>query len=139
VPDIFIMDATKTFPFRDGQLQFIYSEDFIEHFLQKEGLAICAECFRVLTPGGVLRLSTPGFDKILSEMKPRSREGVQFGHWKWGHKLLYTRNHLQFLLEGCGFSRLNFCLYGESEYPELRNIDTRENQKYLNIFVEAIK
>jgi len=63
--DIFIMDATQTFPFEDEQFEYVYCEDFIEHFDQKDGMSISAECYRILKPGGVWRVSTPSFTKIL--------------------------------------------------------------------------
>jgi len=91
IGSIFIMDATQQFPFADHSFEYIYCEDFVEHFGQKEGLSIFAECFRVLRPGGVWRFSTPCFDCILPTLNLNSgRSAIEFGHWQWGHKLIYT-------------------------------------------------
>ena len=137
--DIFIMDATKEFPFPDNQMEYIYCEDFIEHFDQKDGLSICAECNRILKPGGVWRISTPSFTTILQNNPPRSRASIDFGHWGWGHKLLYTQEYMVFLLKECGFSRVQLCAFGESDHGALRGIDTRVEQKDLNLIVDAVK
>lgn len=137
--DIFIMDATEEFPFRDEQMEFIYCEDFIEHFEQKDGLSICAECYRVLKPGGVWRISTPSFTEILQTQPPRSRATIDFGHWGWGHKLLYTQEYMLFVLKECGFSKLQLCAFGESDHTVLKGIDTRVDQKDLNLIVDAVK
>ncbi len=137
--DIFIMDATLEFPFKNGQMDFVYCEDFIEHFDQKDGLSICAECYRILKPGGVWRVSTPNFTKILKYTRPRCRADIEFGHWGWGHKVLYTQEYMLFMLKECGFSQLQLCAFGESEYGELCGVDTRIEQKDLNLIVDAVK
>jgi predicted SAM-dependent methyltransferase len=137
--DIFIMDATQEFPFRDEQMESIYCEDFIEHFEQKDGLSICAECYRILKPGGVWRVSTPSFTKILEYNQPRRRSDIEFGSWGWGHKLLYTQDYMLFMLKECGFSKLQLCNFGESDHAVFKGIDTRVEQKDLNLIVDAVK
>ena len=139
VEDIFIMDAAESFPFDDGRMRFVFCEDFIEHFSQLDGLGIIAECHRILAPGGVFRISTPGFDAILRRMQPRSRAGIEPGHWAWGHKLLYTEEYLSFVLGECGFGKIVRCRFGQSGHRELQRIDAREEQQDLNIIVEATK
>ena len=139
ISQIFIMDATATFTFDDNQFEYINCEDFLEHFDQKDGLSICAECFRVLKPGGVLRISTPGFDTILKSLELQKRETIAFGHWGWGHKLLYTENYCTQVLNACGFEPVKRCQFGESDYQALQNIDSREEQKDLNLILDAVK
>lgn len=139
IKNIFIMDATASFVFRDEQFDFIYCEDFIEHFDQLQGLCICTECYRVLKPGGVWRISTPDFDDILMYMRPRKRDDIEFKAWSWDHKLLYTKEYLKSVLENCGFSEVRFCAYGESAFDELKGIDTRIEQRDINLIVDAIK
>jgi len=136
---IFIMDATKTFPFPDGPFSHIYCEDFLEHFDQKDGLSITAECFRVLKPGGVWRISTPSFDKILPRLDLTARERINLGHWNWGHKLLYTETYAATILRAAGFTPVTPCAYGASEECAFQGIDTREEQSDLNLILEATK
>ena len=138
IPSIFIMDATETFPFPDNKFEFIYCEDFLEHFDQKDGLSIFAECFRVLKPNGVWRLSTPNFDWILSHLDFSTHESIDFGHWNWGHKLIYSEKYALSCLEAVGFS-VRKCKYAESEHKVLKEIDSRADQKYLNLIMEATK
>ncbi len=139
IKDIFIMDATAEFPFPEKQMDFIYCEDFLEHFDQLEGLGICTECYRILKPGGVWRVSTPGFDTILRRMQPRSKDSIELRHWGWGHRLLYTQEYLLFLLKECGFSEVKICSFGESSFKQLQGIDTRIEQSELNIIIDAVK
>src|SRR5688572_3091577 len=60
------LDATKRFPFEDGSLHYIFSEHVIEHLTYDEGKAMVAEAFRVLAPGGKMRISTPDLDQFLA-------------------------------------------------------------------------
>src|ERR1700761_2617137 len=53
-----VMDATQPFPLPDAAFDFIYSEHMIEHIPYADGRRMVRECFRVLKPEGVLRIST---------------------------------------------------------------------------------
>ena len=136
---IYVMDATEAFPFRDGQFEYVYCEDFLEHFAQKDGMSICVECFRVLKPGGTWRMSTPSFDKVLKRLDTRSHSTLELACWDWGHKLLYTEQYARDVLEACGFAPVVRCEFGQSDHPSLQGIDTREEQEDINLILEATK
>jgi SAM-dependent methyltransferase len=53
------LDATEPFPFKDSTFDYVTSEHLIEHLTYEEGLGMLGECFRVLKPGGRLRIATP--------------------------------------------------------------------------------
>src|ERR1017187_4663347 len=59
------MDATKRFPLPDGVLSYIYSEHLIEHLSYRDGLAMLAESYRTLKPGGKVRIATPNLLKLV--------------------------------------------------------------------------
>lgn len=46
----------------DCEFAFIYSEHFFEHLFLDEAVALLRECFRVLAPGGVVRICVPDAD-----------------------------------------------------------------------------
>ncbi|KAK1177879.1 methyltransferase domain-containing protein [Streptomyces sp. NBS 14/10] len=52
-------DARQRLPFADGATRWVYAEHFIEHLSLKEGIRWLREVRRILTPGGLLRLTTP--------------------------------------------------------------------------------
>jgi predicted SAM-dependent methyltransferase len=55
-----MLDFTqKSWPIPDSSVDYIYSEDFIEHVPQRSQVAFLAEAFRVLKPGCYNRVSTP--------------------------------------------------------------------------------
>ena len=59
-----IIGAHSRFPFADGSVQFVYSEHMIEHVLPSGGgVNFLREAWRVLAPGGLLRVVTPDLAK----------------------------------------------------------------------------
>jgi len=56
------LDARQPFPFSDCSFDYISGEHVIEHMTYSEGLSCLRECFRVLRPGGRLRLATPDLE-----------------------------------------------------------------------------
>lgn len=64
-PDVFFLDATVNFPFPDNAFDYVFSEHMIEHVGYRQGLFMLAEIFRVLRPGGRVRIATPDMRKIV--------------------------------------------------------------------------
>ncbi len=60
-----IWQAPELLSFGNETVSFIYTEHFIEHIDEIDGLIVLNECFRVLIPGGVLRICTPSLDKYV--------------------------------------------------------------------------
>jgi predicted SAM-dependent methyltransferase len=48
----------------DNSVQYIASEQFLEHFSRKNAWEICRQWFRVLKPSGVLRIQVPCLDYL---------------------------------------------------------------------------
>ena len=61
--DIF-MDATRPFPLPASSFDFVFSEHMIEHVPFSLGRQMVAECYRVLKPGGRIRIATPNLEQI---------------------------------------------------------------------------
>ena len=57
--DVMLLDATRTFPLPEASFAAVYSEHQIEHLRMDEGLAMLRESYRVLEPGGRIRIATP--------------------------------------------------------------------------------
>ena len=68
-----VVSSRSRLPFRDGSVQLIYSEHMLEHMLPSEGgVNFLREAYRVLAPGGLLRLVTPDVDKYACAFVDRS-------------------------------------------------------------------
>ena len=57
-------DITKGIPFADNSFDAVYHSHVFEHLKPDQGERLLKECFRVLAPGGVLRIVVPDLEKI---------------------------------------------------------------------------
>jgi len=55
-------DVTDGLPFTSASVENIYTSHFIEHINFTEGKEFIGECYRVLKPGGILRIICPDID-----------------------------------------------------------------------------
>ena len=147
-------DLTREMPFRSGSIDFIHSEDFIEHVDAEAGTAVLRECHRILRTGGVMRILTPDLRAIVEEVylhrDPRHLHWCNVNlatndrcdalnmHMRMGgeHRFLYDEEHLTQQLRETGF-RVRRVRYNWSTVPELRFLDLRDFG--LNLFLEAVK
>jgi predicted SAM-dependent methyltransferase len=103
--DIFV-DITRPLPFPNASLDVVYSEETIEHVDEYQGQTMLRECFRILRPGGTLRITTPSFDYLSSQalqdvQKVRQLNAIFYEH---GHRFIYTEHALLSALKDTGFS-----------------------------------
>ena len=55
-----LLDARKRFPFKNASIDLLFHEHFLEHLdYPDEASIFIAECYRVLTPEGVMRIAVP--------------------------------------------------------------------------------
>jgi predicted SAM-dependent methyltransferase len=136
-----VLDIRSGLPFED--VKAVFAEHFIEHLTLAEAEEFLRECRRVLSNTGVLRLSTPNLDWVWSShYRPPaklSEEHALLGCLEinrafhgWGHKFLYNFATLSELLRHCGFADITRCTYGQSQVPELRNLERHEVSPAFN-------
>jgi hypothetical protein len=107
----------------DGFVEEIYACHVLEHFSHDEIPVVLKRWFEVLKPGGVIRISVPDLDKIVSIYRDHWAHFQTKGHSPWigliyggqttpydFHKTGFNFNWLSLLMEQQGFS-------GISEYP----------------------
>lgn len=141
------LDATQPLPFDDTCLDYVYSEHMIEHITFEQGRRMLAECFRVLRPGGSIRIATPDL-RVLIELFAANPQPAQLKYiaWTtdkfipdagvynpvfvlnnavraWGHQFLYDKPLLARALSEAGFDEIRDYRPNESGDPELRGIE----------------
>ena len=65
VPDnknIVALDASKLFPLPSATFDYVYCEHLFEHLSFIQQINFLGESFRILKPGGKIRIATPDFD-----------------------------------------------------------------------------
>jgi len=81
-------DLTKGIPFPNDRFDALYHSHLLEHFTREDGKFFLRECFRVLRPGGVLRVVVPDLEQIvrsylvaLEEARKGSKEWSDNYNW----------------------------------------------------------
>jgi len=139
------LDIAQGLPYHENSCSLIHHEHFLEHLSAEAGLNFLKECYRVLKSGGVMRIAMPSLDLII--------EKSYLGNWKdqdwlkwpeyqfiqtraemlnisfrwWGHQWLYDREELHRRLREAGFTIIRDVEWGNSDIPELRNLETRKD------------
>lgn len=62
---IFIHNLTSPFPWADNTVDAAYTSHTLEHMTLEQGKTFLKECFRVLRPGGILRVVVPDLRPII--------------------------------------------------------------------------
>ncbi|MCC7071437.1 MAG: methyltransferase domain-containing protein [Deltaproteobacteria bacterium] len=138
-----VWDATLPLPLPHGSCARVYSEHFLEHLPRDEGRAWLRDCYRVLMPGGTLRIAMPSLRHIVAKYCSedwRDQDWLrlpEFAHVQtrahminlafreWGHQWLYDDEELRCALVDGGFADVQFCPRNESLDPLLRGRETR--------------
>ncbi|HEX6041743.1 type II secretion system major pseudopilin GspG [Longimicrobium sp.] len=145
------LDATRPFPLPEASFDFVYSEHQIEHVPLAAGDHMLAECFRVLRPGGVVRIATPDLARIarlaqaplgpdetyyveyisrmlgLTAPDPTRVINAMFREFgpddASGHQFIYSFETLSERLRAAGFTDVRRCDVGRSEHAMLRDVE----------------
>lgn len=144
---VIFLDATKPFPIDDKMFDYIFTEHMIEHIPYRDGLFMLHECYRVLKPGGWVRIATPNMQHLINLYNGPKNE-LQERYVKWvtdkyiremngyrecavinnffrnfGHQFIYDLATLQNSLETAGFSMIKQCMPGHSDDQNLHDIE----------------
>ncbi len=137
-------DLRNPLPFKDGTVDFIFNEHFMEHLTVEQSLQANQDFMRVLKKGGVLRIAMPDLEgavEIYMDRKWRQRpviknHNMQFVKTRaellnmsfrwWGHMWLYDWEELQRRLEEAGCRNIKRVQHGRSQHKQLNNLETRE-------------
>ncbi|QQS15835.1 MAG: methyltransferase domain-containing protein [Candidatus Moraniibacteriota bacterium] len=82
--------------FDDDSVDLVYACHILEHFKRTEVKKVLQEWFRVLKPGGVLRLSVPGFEEIVAIYQKYGDLKLVLGPLVGGQTYLYNFHYMAF-------------------------------------------
>jgi len=155
--EIAFLDAGKPFPLEDNVFEFICSEHVFEHLKFRESCNFLSECYRVLKPGGVLRIALPHVDFLFGLRQnpdlPIHREYVKWATESfckdvasvfppaefseiyvinnffrdWGHQVLHGYDSLSKLIATFDFHEIQRKESGKSDHEELVRMENHGN------------
>lgn len=141
-------DIRKRLRFDTGAVSAILAEHVVEHVPMLAALDFFGECYRVLEPGGVLRVAFPDVsrfgrwvpraDGVRFELMPSALtyaqkmaarpglEGIRDARdalrkllTGWGHQMAWTEHSAAGALFVAGFPIIRYCLYNEGRLSGL--------------------
>ena len=137
-------DLSYGIPLNDNTVDFVYSSHFLEHLFLKDAQSLLKESWRVLKPGGVVRVSVPDLAyavKIYNLGQKREMLENYFfvnddNSYYARHKYMYDFSLLSEELEKAGFKNISQSSFQQGSTPDLKILDNREEE---SLFVEAVK
>lgn len=140
------LDATRPFRFPNETFQYVYSEHMLAILTVSQAQKFAKECWRVLRPGGVLRIATADLGFFAAAALHPAPDSQRYMEWAkntfwpwlpradaatilsmhlhtWNVKLIYDAGSLGYLLQQAGFCEVKRCDVGKSEHPALSGVE----------------
>jgi len=76
-PEVIAANLIKGIPFPDNTFDVVYHSQVLEHFPKDKAPGFIKECFRVLKPGGIIRVVVPDLENIVDEYKKFLNENIE--------------------------------------------------------------
>jgi len=148
-PDL-AWDLALSLPLADGSVEAIFTEHLLEHLPLTTALDLIRECYRLLAPGGTLRVGVPdagaylraydGDDQSFIEAarpgRPTRLLAVREVFQEHGHRSAYDFQTLALFFEASGFRSVDRRSSGESR---IQPCPDSEHRRQETLYVEGIK
>lgn len=149
---VVIADLSKKLRYPDSSVDYVYSSHCLEHLSQSDARSLMGEIYRVLKPGGIVRIVVPDLEygarryieaiqanpsdpeaapKLLTWLELSKEDGSRVPHL-W----MYDAPSLGKLLAGTGFVNVMPCEYRKGR---LRDCETLDSRPVASVHVEGEK
>lgn len=135
-------DLAYGVPFADETVDFLYSSHLLEHLPPSAGLNMLRDCYRVLRPGGVIRLCVPDLEKAVQfylrgdRMRFLSYFFTAQAPRRSRHQFMYDFELLRDALASAHFVQIEHCKLTTGRTPDLELLDDRSDE---TLHVEAVR
>ena len=134
-PDV-VHDLRETpLPFDDASADLVYMEMALSQLYLSQGIALLRDCFRLMRPGGTLRVNEFDFQLLLATWETRepkwwnmTRAEKHFSHFhRYGWHMLWDRETLTKHLALAGFENIHEETRTLSAIQALKSLDKRRS------------
>ncbi len=159
-PGLRAVNLERRLPWEEGRIDAIYGGEMLEHFTEEKGNFLLRECFRVLKPGGILRMRVPNnaifWQNYLDEYnktKSLPREQWNDHHARWirmffddicvkfragysghYHRWMFDEISLCVAFEKAGFTEVSSMQFHSSRISSISDVEVRDD-----LIVEGVK
>lgn len=149
-----VWDLRLALPFQSASCSAIFGEHVIEHLTKNDAENLLRECYRVLEPGGVVRLSTPDAGRYLRSYAsdgqflrhPEFPQAIEISLDRINmmmredgqHLWVYDAESLTAALREAGFTSITEAGFNVSRHPAMQGIDCA-GRAFESLYVEALK
>jgi predicted SAM-dependent methyltransferase len=155
-PHVDIVGPVERLTLADGSVSLIYASHVLEHFGRAEYKAVLQEWFRVLAPGGILRLAVPDFATCAAIYYERGLEhglsgllGLLVGGQRNAydfHKMVFDEPFLKDELLDIGFREIRRWDWRTTEHAQIDDFSQayiphlqKDAGKLMSLNLEAVK
>jgi SAM-dependent methyltransferase len=138
------LDVGRRFRFEDDTFEAVYASHLLEHLDRAAAERCLTEVYRVLRPGGVVRIAVPDLDAVVGHYDPSDPDAFLAGLYDAHsgrrsrtslHRWMYNPRSLEALLQRAGFDDVQRCEYQQGRCPDVEQIETRR----WSLFMEGVK
>jgi len=123
-------------PFKENEIDVIYHSHVLEHFSQHDAFIFLTECFRVLKPGGIIRIAVPDLEQIVNEYKTQLDNVLQKKGTDADYNWILLELYDQTVRNVSGGDMKKYLL--QPQIPNLEFIYKRLGQEAIDIRENAI-
>lgn len=134
-------DLSNGLPLPAASADYVYSSHFLEHMEESEASRLIQECFRILKPGGIARISVPDLDIAWRMYASGQRDKMLRDYFFGGgasryaqHRWAYDFESLNAAMHHAGFVRVEKLQYRRGRVPDLGVLDNREE---YSLYIEG--
>lgn len=110
-------DLRKGIPFQENAFDVVYHSHLLEHFPKDEALSFMKECYRVLKPGGIIRVAVPDLEQIVCIYLQVLDKALQGRHeWQRPYEWMMLELYDQTVRENPGGEMIEF--FKQSPIPD---------------------